>query len=286
MGCTYCYIQGYIGYPGSDRIILYSNLADKLRQELARRRQKPRWVYFSPSSDAFQYPRAVRDLAFEVMQILLENGIGIAFLTKGFVNRRFLALFAAQPEKIHAQVGLITVDRGLSRVFEPRAASALARIRLLERLAAIGVPVEARLDPMIPGLTDTPPALHRLFDVLSSAGVRTVAVGYLFLRPRILQAIARRTSDPQIVSHIQQIGQSFEQVELAGAKTHGRIPPAQLRSDSLERIFEIARQYGVQVHPCGCKIPEFASCRCNINGQRESGKTACDSSRESLFPAL
>ena len=286
LGCTYCYIQGYSNYPGPDRIILYSNLADKLRQELAGRRQKPRWVYFSPSSDPFQYSRAVRDLAFEVMQTLLESGIGIAFLTKGFVDRPFLDLFAAQPAKIHAQVGLITVDRGLSRALEPHAAPAPARIRLLERFATIGVQAEARLDPMIPGLTDTPPALHRLFDALRTAGVRTAAVGYLLLRSKISEAIARQTSDPQIVSHIRQIGSSFETVELAGAETHGRIPPPQLRSASLKRVFEIARQYGVEILICGCKIPDFASCRCNISGRAGIADKPRGSSCKSLFPTV
>ncbi|MHC4695656.1 MAG: hypothetical protein ACYTFA_02815 [Planctomycetota bacterium] len=37
VGCGYCYIQGYSGYLGPDKIVLYENTADLLASELRRR---------------------------------------------------------------------------------------------------------------------------------------------------------------------------------------------------------------------------------------------------------
>jgi sulfatase maturation enzyme AslB (radical SAM superfamily) len=50
-GCIYCYTQGYSNSPRDGTIHLYANTADKLAQELRRKRKLPRAVYFSPSSD-------------------------------------------------------------------------------------------------------------------------------------------------------------------------------------------------------------------------------------------
>lgn len=43
-GCLYCYTRGYSGYPGQSEIRLYTNTAAKLREELRRKRRRPRAV--------------------------------------------------------------------------------------------------------------------------------------------------------------------------------------------------------------------------------------------------
>jgi DNA repair photolyase len=90
LGCEYCYIQGYSHCPGAERVVLYENLPELVGEELKRKRSKPRRVYFSPSSDAFQYPPQIQDVSLRTMRVLLEAGVEVAFLTKGFVRRPFL----------------------------------------------------------------------------------------------------------------------------------------------------------------------------------------------------
>jgi len=53
-GCLYCYTRGYTTHPGENKVVLYENTLEKLKDELARKRTKPRAVYFSPSCDLFQ----------------------------------------------------------------------------------------------------------------------------------------------------------------------------------------------------------------------------------------
>jgi DNA repair photolyase len=101
-GCKYCYIQGYSNYPGPDRVILFENTPGLVRAELSRKRQQPRRVYFSPSSDAFQPLPEVRQVTHETMAYLLAAGVEIAFLTKGIVGEPFLALFAKSPSLVFA----------------------------------------------------------------------------------------------------------------------------------------------------------------------------------------
>ena len=42
--CIYCYTKGYSQYPGDGKVILFSNTAEKLSEELARKRKKPQAV--------------------------------------------------------------------------------------------------------------------------------------------------------------------------------------------------------------------------------------------------
>ncbi len=95
--CAYCYTRGYRSYPAEDTVGLYVNTAAKLSDELDRKRRLPRLVYFSPSSDLFQPVPEVLDLAFEVLEILLQRGVAVAFLTKGAIPGRHMRLLTANP---------------------------------------------------------------------------------------------------------------------------------------------------------------------------------------------
>ena len=111
LGCAYCYIQGYAQYPGPDRVILFENTAELVKDELSRKRRPPARVYFSPSSDAFQYLPEVQEVAAATMTVLLNAGVEVSFLTKGFISERFLRLFASAPQLVFSCAGSSWVGR-------------------------------------------------------------------------------------------------------------------------------------------------------------------------------
>jgi DNA repair photolyase len=126
--CLYCYIRGYRNYPGEGRIILYENTLELLRHELLQLDTKPHAVYFSPSSDLFQPAPEVLELTHSVLEFLLSKRIGVAFLTKGVIPDYTLQLLIEHRELVRAQIGLITLDEDISRVFEPHGASPERRL--------------------------------------------------------------------------------------------------------------------------------------------------------------
>ena len=83
--CLYCYARGYSTYPGDGRVVLYNNTLEKLRQELSRKRKRPHAIYFSPSCDLFQPVPQVLELGYQVLGYLLQEGIGVSFLSKGVI---------------------------------------------------------------------------------------------------------------------------------------------------------------------------------------------------------
>lgn len=190
LGCAYCYIKSYRDYPGPDRVVLFTNTAELVAAELKRKRKPPSRVYFSPSSDAFQYLPEVQEVSYKAMRTLLDAGVEVAFLTKGFVGQRFLELFERHASLVHAQVGITSLDRAIWRKLEPRTAPPEQRIQTLESLARIGCNVTARLDPLVPDLTDASPAVDELLIRIAGTGVGFVAASYMFLRPAFGKRVA------------------------------------------------------------------------------------------------
>ena len=68
-------------------------------------------------------------------------------------------------------VSLTTLDDGLKRTLEPRAAAPRARLRVISELVAAGVPVTVLLAPMIPALNDH--EIEALLDAAADAGATT-----------------------------------------------------------------------------------------------------------------
>ena len=253
--CTYCYTQGYSNYPGAERIVLFDNTAELVKAELARKRRRPRRVYFSPSSDAFQPLPEVQEIAHQTMAVLLDAGVEVAFLTKGIISEAFVALFARMPAMVFAQIGITTLEEELWRVFEPGAASPFHRLENIAKLRQIGVAVKARLDPLTPELTDAPEGLSRLLCELAHRGVRDVAASYLFLR----SAFARKICEQLKVAS----GPAGTAVEWAWQPMADGVGGAQMldakdRRERFARLVALAGSHGITVHVCTCKNPDLA----------------------------
>jgi DNA repair photolyase len=263
-GCLYCYTQGYSGYPGAGRVVLFDNIPELVRTELCRKRRRPRRVYFSPSSDAFQPVPEILDVTYQTMSVLLESGVEVAFLTKGAIEERFLAMFSRCPTSVSAQIGITTLDQGLWRAFESGAASPRQRLQTIEDLTRIGVATRARLDPLMPDLTDTEENLSALLAELSRRGVQDIAASYLFLRP----AFARGLSE-----HLHRGAGSARPAcewhwhDFADGVGGGQMIDREDRRQRFDRLEVLAAKHGIGVHVCACKNPDLAAgSNCRIAG--------------------
>jgi len=264
--CAYCYISGYRNYPGTGKLIVYENTLARLQQELRPGRPKPRAVYFSPSSDLFQPAPEVLELSHALVDFLLSEGIGVAFLTKGEIPDETLELLLDHADLVRAQIGLITLDEKIARIFEPNAASPRTRLWQLHSLIAGGIAAAARLDPILPGLTDDPEALDRLFAALAQIGVTRAAAGVLFLRPGILCRL-RKAIPGDMLAPLLKAYEQESQTAMRGADYPIYNLPLERRREILERVQEAAELYGIGIDICACKNPDIAKGSCNIAGR-------------------
>lgn len=264
--CTYCYARGYSTYPGEGTIVVYENTLDKLKTELAHRRTRPMAVYFSPSSDVFQPIPEVLALGYSILEFLLHRDIGVAFLTKGYIPDKTFKLLCNHAEKVKAQIGIITPDDTIRRIFEPNAASIYTRLRQMEKMANNGITAEARLMPILPGITDATESLERLFQMIVNSGVKRIAISTLFLRPAITASLKRHIMDKKTIENLLKDYRNEERLAVHAERSSVVPLPREKREEIYTRIRQIAENYALEISICGCMNPDIGG-TCNIGGE-------------------
>jgi len=265
--CRYCYARGYLTHPGEGKVRFYTNTLAKLREELGRKRKKPATVYFSPSSDPFQPVPEVLDMAYDVFRFLLESEIGVAFVTKGRIPERHRRLLAAHAPLVQGRIGLITLDPVVATAFEPGAATPEVRLAQAAEFIGAHVPVEARLDPILPGVTDGADCLEPLCTALARIGVRRIAASVLFLRPAVIGSLRRHVKDQVMLKRMLDRFASAEPLAIHAENSRVRALPTAARLEIIERLKSIAHRHGLVVLVCACKNPDIASGSCHISGR-------------------
>ncbi|MGD9118762.1 MAG: radical SAM protein [Dehalococcoidia bacterium] len=265
-GCIYCYTRGYSTHPGENTVVFYRNTLDKLQAELARKKKRPYAVYFSPSSDLFQPVLEVLELGYHVFEFLFSQRIGVAFLSKGQIPEKTMKLLLANADRVRAQIGVTTLDVNIQRMFEPNAASPWVRIEQISRLVAGGIATEARLDPVLPGLTDSEDALQQIFSTLTKVGVKRVAVSTLFLRSSVLESLRRNVQDKEILQRLLASYRDAKRMAIHAEHSSVMSLPGEIRKEIYTRIGYIAQKHDIKMSICGCKNPDITHETCNIGG--------------------
>jgi DNA repair photolyase len=261
--CVYCYARGYSIFPGENKVVIYKNILEKLKSELLRKRNKPHAVYFSPSSDIFQPIPEVLELSHSVLEFLLSKDIGIAFLTKGKIPDKTLNLLLNHADRVRAQVGIITHDDNIRSTFETNAANIDVRLRQMAKMAAGGIAVEARLVPILPGITDTPDSIDRLCAAISNAGIKHAAISTLFLRPAIAASLKQRISNKETLDGLLSFYKDGRRLAVHAEKSSVIPLPRQKREGIYARFRQIAEKYRIDLSGGTCNItgkwPEYGS---------------------------
>ena len=265
-GCVYCYTRGYSSHPGENKVILYENTLEKLKNELARKRTKPQAVYFSPSSDFFQPIPEVLELGYRVLELLLSQDIGVAFLSKGHIPDKTVSLLLSHADKVRAQVGVITLDEDIQRMFEPNTAIPRVRIERIAKLVAGGIATEARLDPVLPGLTDSKDALLQLFSALAKVGVKRAAISALFLRHSVVESLKRNIRDREVLHRLLSFYEEARPMAIHAERSSVTALPRARREEIYTSISRVAEEHGIEPVICACKNPDLAHGTCNIGG--------------------
>src|SRR5262249_37398997 len=151
---------------------LFSGTAEQVAWELAGRRQRPRAVFLSPTTDPFPPLLEVQTETVRVIEVLARQGIDVWLMTRGHIWPFAQKTLAAHPERVRVTVGLTTVDRKLQRILEPLAAPPALRLEQLADLRGCGVAVQAALEPLIPTMTDTRANLLAVLEALAAVGVQ------------------------------------------------------------------------------------------------------------------
>ncbi len=219
----------------------------------------PPSLFLSPASDPFA-PQAVAGTQ-ALLEHVLPQGTGVAFVTKGVIPDDTIELLAAHRSQIEGVgVGVTSLDDARNGLLEPGCPPARARLENLDRLAARGLPAALRMDPLFPLVDDEPAALEELVVEGARRGALAVTATYVFAWGHYL----RRLRELPLLA--ESVALVTEKAPMEGGAAFS-VPLAR-KVETYGRIAALAEAHGLWFNTCGCKdlrLREsgqfFSSCR-------------------------
>jgi len=162
-GCVYCYARpthSYLGMsPGLDfetRLVAKANAVQALRAELGRPGYKPSPINIGSATDAYQPIEREWRLTRGLLELMLETRHPLTIVTKNALVARDVDLLAALAEQklVVVYMSITSLDAGMARTLEPRAAAPWRRLETVRTLTEAGVPVGVLVAPVIPFIND------------------------------------------------------------------------------------------------------------------------------------
>jgi len=271
-GCIYCYARpthAWLGLsPGLDferRLFYKPDAAEQLERELARPGYRPATIVLGAVTDPYQPIERRLLITRQVLEVLHACRHPVAVTTKSALVLRDLDLLGAMAADRCAavQISIATLDAGLTRRLEPRAATPQRRLEAIRALAQVGISTGVLVSPLIPGLTDQD--LERVLEAAAQAGVSRA--GSLLIRlPLELKDLFTdwlRVHFPQraekVLGLIRQCGGGKLNDARFGTRFTGTGPIAELLWQRLElaagRLGLLRQDAGWELDPKGFRAP-------------------------------
>src|ERR1700722_7308860 len=197
-GCVYCYARYTHDFlelrdpmDFERKIFVKRMAAEVLSRTLSRTTIGTDAIAIGTATDPYQPAERKYGLTRSMLEIFAQlSGVDLSITTKSSLIVRDLELLRKinRRSKLSVNFSLITLDRRLQRILEPRAPRPGLRLRALFELARAGIRCNVLMMPMIPGLTDDPAAIESVIRAANRAGASGVWWRSLFLKP----AAARR----------------------------------------------------------------------------------------------
>lgn len=234
-GCLYCYASSYI--PHFSRCRPKADLLRRLSREAAKV-QPGRLVAMSNSSDPYPPLEEETQLSRSCLEILRARRLSVQVVTKSCLAARDADLLADMRSCV--AMTLTTLDDSISRNLERGAPLPGQRLRAMKRLVDAGVPVSARIDPIIPGINDA--EIDDLISAVSEVGARHITSSTFKARPGGLKRIMKAFPEQEA---------ALQRLFAAGEILSGSLYlPGEVRRDLMDRIKAAAVREGLTFSFC------------------------------------
>ncbi|MEO9870910.1 PA0069 family radical SAM protein [Ekhidna sp.] len=250
-GCVYCYARNSHEYWGfsagldfETKIIVKPDAPKLLEKEFLKSSWKPKTVMLSGNTDCYQPLEKKLEITKRLLSVFnkYQNPVGI--ITKNSLITRDIDVLKelAQSNLVHVIFSITSLDEKLRQKLEPRTASAAKKLRAMEILSKVGVPVGVMNAPIIPGLTH-----HETPAILSSASnAGAVFAGYTVVR--LNGQISKIFHDWLIKNFPDRAKKVWHQVqELHGGNVNDSEFKRRIKGDGkvaeiIKKLFEVSRR--------------------------------------------
>ncbi len=246
-GCVYCYARYTHDFlelrdpmDFERRIFVKRMAAEVLSRTLSRTPIGTDAIAIGTATDPYQPAERKFKLTRSMLEVMAQlSGLQLSITTKSALITRDLDLLMRinRRSRLSVNFSVITLNRRLQRILEPRAPRPGLRLRALSELARAGIRCNVLMMPMIPGLNDEPAAIESVVRMARRAGADGVWWRSLELRP----AAARRFV-PFIAANFPHLKE-----RIADYYDRSRYAPAAY-DDRMRSIFDrIRRRHGFAV---------------------------------------
>lgn len=193
-GCVYCYARnthefwGYsAGLDFEKRILVKKNAAQLLEQKLQQKSWKAETIVLSGNTDCYQPAEKKFKITRDCLKVFLKYRHPVGIITKNALVLRDLDILKElhQDQLVGVHVSVTSLSENTRRILEPRTATIKRRLETIETLSDAGIPVNAMLAPIIPGINS-----HEIMDMakaVSEAGASSFAITIVRLNGAIGQ---------------------------------------------------------------------------------------------------
>ena len=160
-GCIYCYARNaheYWGYSAGldfERKILIKKAAPELLEEkLKSKKWKAATIVLSGNTDCYQPAERQFEITRKCLAVFLKYRHPVGIITKNALILRDLDILKALSKNglVGVNVSITSLSEETRRLLEPRTTTIAKRLKTVKVLAENGIPVNAMLAPMIPGI--------------------------------------------------------------------------------------------------------------------------------------
>jgi DNA repair photolyase len=186
-GCVYCFARPthcFLGHSaGLDfetKLYAKVNAAELLERELGHPSYIPTYIALGAVTDPYQPIERGRAITRALLDVLDRTSHPVGIVTKSALVVRDLDILSRMAGRglVKVAISVTTLDGGLARKMEPRAASPPKRLNAIKMLAEAGVPVAVMMAPIIPALNDS--EIESILGAAREAGA--TEAGYVLLR--------------------------------------------------------------------------------------------------------
>ena len=267
-GCVYCFARpthAYLGYsPGLDfetKLLFKPNVAELLERELTKPGYVPRPLALGTNTDPYQPVERTLQLTRAVLGVLdrFNHPVGIVTKSAGVLRDLEILVRMAKRGLVRVHLSVTTLDAGLARRMEPRAATPERRLQAVAELSRARVPTGVLAAPMIPGLNDI--ELEKILEAAARAGATHAGCVLLRLPHELKQLFEDWLAHhyPERARHVLNLVRETRAGQLNDPKWHSRFKGTGPYADLLARRFErAARQCGFDRERAELDCSQFA----------------------------
>jgi len=169
--CIYCYatkFPSFIGPPKPRQKILdqIENMAKNTKLKFP--------VMMSDCTDPYQPLEKQYKITRKCAEVLAKHHFSLLIVTKSDMVTRDLDLFKQTPTVV--SITITTLQEDVAAFIEPHAPSPDQRVSALQKVVEQDIAAVARIDPIIPTISDNEREFEKLVSTLADVGVKQVTI--------------------------------------------------------------------------------------------------------------